>query len=206
MAENKPLIKYLGMTEYGQTWQQMKDFTHQRDALTRDEIWITEHSPVFTQGQNGKAEHILDCGDIPVIQIDRGGQVTYHGPGQLVVYCLLNLPRLGLGVRALVTHIEEAIIALLDDYGVKAAARADAPGVYVGDAKIAALGLRIRKGCCYHGLSLNIDMDLSPFQRINPCGFEHLEVTQMSDFNIDIGLQQVGYELAQYFNENLHRG
>ena len=206
MVENKPLIKYLGLTEYGQTWQQMKDFTHRREAQTRDEIWITEHPPVFTQGQNGKAEHILDRGDIPVIQIDRGGQVTYHGPGQLVVYCLLNLPRLGLGVRALVTHIEEAIIALLDDYGVKSAARADAPGVYVGEAKIAALGLRIRKGCCYHGLSLNIDMDLSPFQRINPCGFENLTVTQMLDFNINIGLPQAGYELAEHLIENLHRG
>ncbi|MDH5355426.1 MAG: lipoyl(octanoyl) transferase LipB [Gammaproteobacteria bacterium] len=184
----------------------MKDFTHQRNPQTRDEIWITEHPPVFTQGQNGKPEHILDCGDIPVVQIDRGGQVTYHGPGQLVVYCLLNLPRLGLGVRALVTHIEQAIIALLHDYGVKAAARADAPGVYVGEAKIAALGLRIRKGCCYHGLSLNIDMDLSPFQRINPCGFEHLAVTQISDFNINIGLKQLGYELAEHLIENLHRG
>lgn len=206
MAESKPLVKYLGMTDYGQTWQQMKDFTFQRDSKTRDEIWITEHPPVFTQGQNGKAEHILDSGDIPVIHIDRGGQVTYHGPGQLVVYCLLNLPRLGLGVRALITHIEEAIITLLDDYGLKAAARADAPGVYVGEAKIAALGLRIRKGCCYHGLSLNIDMDLSPFQRINPCGFEHLTVTQTSDFNISIDLPQAGYELAEHLIENLHRG
>lgn len=199
-------VRHLGRSDYHSTWQQMKDFTDQRDADTVDELWITEHDPVFTQGLNGKPEHLLDTGDIPVIQIDRGGQVTYHGPGQLVIYCLLNIVRLGIGVRALVTHIENSIIALLDDYGLESAARADAPGVYIGDAKIAALGLRIRKGCCYHGLSLNLDMDLTPFSRINPCGFENLQVTQMSDFGINLDLQQAGRELSGHIISNLKSG
>ena len=204
MAIAKPLVKFLGYSDYNQTWLAMKNFTHQRNDDTRDEIWITEHPPVFTQGHNGKPEHLIDTGDIPVIQIDRGGQVTYHGPGQLVVYCLLNLPRLGIGVRALVTHIEHAIISFLGSYDIVAAARADAPGVYVGNAKIAALGLRIRKGCCYHGLSLNIDMDLSPFTRINPCGFENLAVTQLSDFNIELSLEAAGFQLADLLIENFN--
>ena len=206
MAISRPLVKFLGQTDYYETWQAMKTFTHQRIADTQDEIWITEHPPVFTQGHNGKPEHLINPGDIPVIQIDRGGQVTYHGPGQLVVYCLLDIKRLGFGVRALVTHIENAIIAFLDNYGIEAAARVDAPGVYVGEAKIAALGLRIRKGCCYHGLSLNIDMDLSPFSRINPCGFENLAVTQLSDFNIGVSLEQAGYQLTDHLIENCHSG
>jgi len=206
MAINSPEIIYLGRTEYEPTWQLMKDFTLQRDASTRDEVWITEHPPVYTQGYNGKAEHILNSGEIPVIPIDRGGQVTYHGPGQLVIYCLLDISRLGFGVRALVTHIENAIIAFLGDYGIDSAARADAPGVYVGEAKIAALGLRIRKGCCYHGLSLNLDMDLSPFAGINPCGFKNLAVTQLSDLNVDIDLEQAGYQVAEHLVSNILRG
>lgn len=206
MDSHLPQVCYLGRSDYDSTWQQMKDFTDRRDADTPDQLWITEHDPVFTQGLNGKPEHLLDTGDIPVIQIDRGGQVTYHGPGQLVIYCLLNIVRLGIGVRALVTHIENSIIALLDDYGLESAARADAPGVYVGDAKIAALGLRVRKGCCYHGLSLNLDMDLTPFSRINPCGFENLEVTQMSDFGIKLDLQQAGRELSGHIISNLKGG
>ncbi|MCP3687293.1 MAG: lipoyl(octanoyl) transferase LipB, partial [Gammaproteobacteria bacterium] len=184
MAFSKPIIRYLGMTDYNLTWEEMKDFTQQRDPEADDQIWITEHPAVFTQGLNGKAEHILNSGDIPVMQTDRGGQVSYHGPGQVLVYCLLDIYRLGFGVRALVTHIESAVISFLNAYGVGAQARTDAPGVYVDDAKIAALGLRIRKGCCYHGLSLNVDMDLSPFQRINPCGYENLAVTQLADLNI----------------------
>lgn len=184
----------------------MKEFTAQRSDSTQDQIWITEHDPVFTQGLNGKAEHVLDAGDIPVIQIDRGGQVTYHGPGQLVVYCLLDISRLGFGVRALVTHIENAVVAFLADYGIDSAARVDAPGVYVGDAKIAALGLRIRKGCCYHGLSLNIDMDLTPFTRINPCGFENLAVTQLADFGVRINLEQAGRELSDHLTRNITSG
>jgi lipoyl(octanoyl) transferase len=164
-------VKNLGRSNYRETWQAMQDFTNARDQDTADELWITEHAAVFTQGLNGKPEHLLAPGDIPVVQIDRGGQVTYHGPGQLVLYCLLDIMRLGLGVKALVAVIEQSVIDLLRDYGIDARTRTGAPGVYVGDAKIAALGLRIRKGCCYHGLSLNVDVDLEPFARINPCGY-----------------------------------
>ena len=202
----KTSIKYLGRSDYQTTWEAMKAFTEARDASTPDQLWITEHAPVFTQGLNGKAEHLLDTGNIPVVQIDRGGQVTFHGPGQLVLYCLLDISRLGLGVRALVNAIEESIIELLAHYDVKAQARRDAPGVYVEGAKIAALGLRIRKGCCYHGLSLNIDMDLSPFARVNPCGLKNQAVTQMADFNIAIGLEQAGRELAKILIGNINGG
>lgn len=205
MVHHSTIIKHLGRSDYLQTWQAMKDFTDQRDAETVDQLWITEHAPVFTQGLNGKPEHLLDTGAIPVIQIDRGGQVTYHGPGQLVLYCLLDLTRLGLGIRGLVNRIEAAIIALLDNYGIAANARASAPGVYVGEAKIAALGLRIRKGCCYHGLSLNINMDLSPFEGINPCGFQGLAVTQVAAFNAEIELEQAGRELATLLIEHINR-
>jgi lipoyl(octanoyl) transferase len=156
MSQAPIRVRNLGRTEYRQTWQAMQDFTNRRDRDTADELWLTEHDPVFTQGLNGRAEHLLSPGDIPVLQIDRGGQVTYHGPGQLVLYCLLNITRRGLGVKGLVTLIERSVIQLLWDYDVGAQSRAGAPGVYVGDAKIAALGLRIRKGCCYHGLSLNV--------------------------------------------------
>ena len=190
-------VKYLGMSEYQKTWDAMKDFTNRRNSETRDELWITEHAPVFTQGLNGRAEHLLDPGDIPVVQIDRGGQVTYHGPGQLVLYCLLDITRLGLGVKGLVTRIEKSVINLLEGYQVEAYGRKGAPGVYVGQAKIAALGLRIRKGCCYHGLSLNIDMDLEPFTRINPCGYAGLAVTQLRDLGIADGMEQVGHSLAE---------
>ena len=200
------LIKYLGLTDYLQTWEEMKYFTAARDLDTADELWITEHAPVFTQGHNGKPEHLLDTGSIPVIQIDRGGQVTYHGPGQLVLYCLLNLTRLGLGVRALVTAIEISVVEFLARYGIEASARKNAPGVYVNQAKIAALGLRIRKGCCYHGLCLNIDMDLSPFNGINPCGLRGQAVTQMVDFGISIETEQAGRELAQLLIGNIKRG
>jgi lipoyl(octanoyl) transferase len=199
-------IKFLGRSNYQTTWDAMKAFTHTRDASTPDELWITEHAPVFTQGLNGNAEHLLDTGDIPVVQIDRGGQVTYHGPGQLVLYCLLDISRLSLGVRTLVTAIEESIIELLARYNVEAIGRRDAPGVYVEGAKIAALGLRIRKGCCYHGLSLNVDMDLDPFACINPCGLKDQPVTQMADFDIAIGLEQTGRELAQILIRNINGG
>ncbi|MCP4491042.1 MAG: lipoyl(octanoyl) transferase LipB [Gammaproteobacteria bacterium] len=205
MTFSKTIVRYLGMTDYSKTWGEMKNFTRQRDAETIDQIWITEHPALFTQGHNGKAEHIFNSGDIPVMQIDRGGQVTYHGPGQLLIYCLLDISRLGFGVRALVTHIESATINFLNGYGIDSHARPDAPGVYVDDAKIAALGLRIRKGCCYHGLSLNVDMDLSPFQRINPCGYENLAVTQLADLNIDISMEQAGYELAHQLIGKINR-
>ena len=206
MRKKHTIIKYLGCSDYQHTWDKMKHLTHDRDANTADELWITEHAPVFTQGLNGKDEHLLATGEIPVIQIDRGGQVTYHGPGQLVLYCLLDIQRLGWGVRTLVTNIEMSIIELLEQYGIKATGKDNAPGVYVEEAKIAALGLRIRKGCCYHGLSLNIDMDLRPFEGINPCGYEGLAVTQVADFVVNPGLEQTGRDLAGILIGKMYRG
>lgn len=174
-------VRDLGLVDYLPTWQAMQRFTQERDADALDQIWVLQHPPVFTQGQAGKAEHVLFPGDIPVVQVDRGGQVTYHGPGQLVVYLLLDIRRSGLSVRDLVSRIEQSLIDLLAGYGVTAAAKADAPGVYVGDAKIASLGLRIRRGCSFHGLALNVDMDLQPFKRINPCGYAGMAMTQLAD-------------------------
>ncbi len=164
----------------------MQHFTAARTVDTTDEIWITEHPPVYTLGLNGKPEHLLTKTDIPVIASDRGGQITYHGPGQLVIYLLADLRRLSLGPRQMVTILENAVIATLKQYGIKAEARADAPGVYVNGKKIASLGLRIKRGCCYHGLSLNNNMDLSPFKNINPCGYAGLEVTQMTDYAVNV--------------------
>ena len=174
-------VRELGVQAYEPVWHAMQDFTSQRTADTADELWLVQHPPVFTQGQAGKAEHLLLPGDIPVVQVDRGGQVTYHGPGQLVAYPLVDVRRLGLGVRELVSRTEQSLIDLLASYGVSAEARADAPGVYVNGAKIASLGLRIRRGCSFHGLALNVDMDLQPFQRINPCGYAGLAMTQLAD-------------------------
>ncbi len=174
-------FRELGQVDYQPTWHAMQRFTDTRGADTPDEIWLLEHSPVFTQGQAGKAEHVLFPGDIPVVQVDRGGQVTYHGPGQLVAYLLLDVRRSGIGVRELVSRIERSLIDLLASYGVNANAKPDAPGVYVDGAKIASLGLRIRNGCSFHGLALNVDMDLQPFQRINPCGYAGMAMTQLAD-------------------------
>ncbi|MDH3901584.1 MAG: lipoyl(octanoyl) transferase LipB [Xanthomonadales bacterium] len=182
MSDSKLLVRRLGLLEYEPVWRAMQTFTDQRDADTADELWLVEHPPVFTQGQAGRAEHVLAPGDIPVIQVDRGGQVTYHGPGQIVAYPLIDISRLKLGVRALVSGIEQAIIGVLKSYDVDAGLIAGAPGVYVDGAKIASLGLRIRRGKSFHGLAFNIDMDLEPFQRINPCGFEGLQVTNLSAF------------------------
>jgi len=179
LYQDKILVRYLGLQPYEPVSQAMHDFTDSRDDSTPDEIWLVEHLPVFTQGQAGKAEHLLMTGDIPVIQSDRGGQVTYHGPGQQVMYVLLNLKRRKLGVRELVTLLEQTVVNTLAEYGIDAHPRADAPGVYVGEMKICSLGLRIRKGCSFHGLALNINMDLAPFQRINPCGYAGMEMTQM---------------------------
>ncbi len=176
------IVRDLGRTEYADILLQMRAFTDQRDPDTVDEIWLTEHEPVFTQGQAGKQEHLLAPGNIPVVQTDRGGQVTYHGPGQITGYMLFDLRRLRLTVRGLVTKIERTMIDTMAGYGVSAQSRADAPGVYVAGAKIGSLGLRVRRGCCYHGLSLNVDMDLEPYSRINPCGIFGLEVTQISNF------------------------
>jgi lipoyl(octanoyl) transferase len=177
-------IRDLGQCDYVPVWHEMQTFTAERTDTTADELWIVEHPPVFTMGLNGKAEHLLNPGDIPVINVDRGGQVTYHGPGQLVVYTLIDIQRRHLGVKELVRFIEQAVIKLLAEYGINAEGREDAPGVYVAGAKIAALGLRVKKGRTYHGLALNIDMDLTPFSRINPCGHANMAVTQTRDLGI----------------------
>ena len=186
-ARRDPLwFRRVGHRDYAVVFQAMRDFTNRRAPETPDELWAVEHPPVFTQGMAGKAEHLLRPGDIPVVQADRGGQVTYHGPGQVVVYCLLDVRRLGYSVRGLVTALEQAVIDLLADLGIVAHARPDAPGVYVADAKIAALGLRIRQGRSYHGLSLNVAMDLEPFARIDPCGHPGLRVTQLRDLGVNL--------------------
>lgn len=187
----KLVVKQLGLQDYQPVWQAMHDFTNNRDDNTVDQVWLVQHNPVFTQGQAGKAEHLLATGDIPVVQSDRGGQVTYHGPGQLVAYFLLDLRRKNLGVRELVTRIENLVINTLQHYGISSAARPDAPGVYVDDKKICSLGLRIRKGCSFHGLALNISMDLSPFQRINPCGYAGMEMIQLCDLGGPDNLESV---------------
>ena len=180
--KNKVVVKDLGRTAYSPIFEAMQTFTQQRDENTIDQIWLTEHEPVYTQGQAGKAEHLLAPGDIPVVQSDRGGQVTYHGPGQITAYLLFDLRRRHLGVRDLVTGIEVAMVNTIALYGINGAPRADAPGVYVEGDKIGSLGLRVRRGCSYHGLSLNVSMDLEPFSRINPCGLFGMEVTDMSHF------------------------
>ena len=193
------LVKCLGRVDYLPTWRAMQEFTARRGDSTPDEIWLLQHPPVYTLGIAGKAEHLprADNG-IPVIKIDRGGQITYHGPGQLVVYLLLDLRRRGLNVRPLVRKMEQAVIDLLAGFGVTAAGRVEAPGVYVGSAKLAALGLRIKHGCCYHGLALNVDMDLSPFHAINPCGYPGLEVTQTRDLGITASLELLGDKLTRH--------
>ena len=185
------VVKNLGEELYTETWQAMKKFTDSREAHAPDEIWFVQHPPVFTLGQAGKVEHLLTPGDIPVVHSDRGGQVTYHGPGQLVCYLLIDVRRRKLGVRDLVTAIEQSIVQLIKAYGVVSESKREAPGVYVDGRKLAALGLRIRKGCSYHGLSLNVDMDLKPFSNINPCGFEGLEVIDMKRLGIDRSMTEV---------------
>ena len=193
-----PLVtRSLGLVEYHPTWQAMKNFTAARTAATADEIWLAQHPPVYTQGQAGKPEHLLHSDGIPLIRTDRGGQITYHGPGQIVAYLLLDMRRRKINVRQLVRLMERAVISLLARDGVAAQRREDAPGVYVGEAKIAALGLKIRNGCCYHGLALNADMDLAPFTRINPCGFAGLRVTQTRDLGVDASLAEQERQLAQ---------
>lgn len=185
MGESRFVIHRLGLTEYEPTWKAMQAFTATRNAETPDELWLTEHPPVYTQGLNKKdVAPPLRC-DIPLVQTDRGGKITYHGPGQIVLYLLLDLKRRGLTVRQLVSRMEGAVIGLLEQYGIAARARTDAPGVYVQERKIASLGLRLKNGCCYHGLSLNVDMDLSPFDAIDPCGYKGLQVTQTRNLGID---------------------
>ncbi|MBZ9537695.1 lipoyl(octanoyl) transferase LipB [Modicisalibacter tunisiensis] len=199
-------VQRLGRRDYLPVWQAMRELTDQRDADTPDQFWLVEHDPVFTQGQAGKPEHLLMPGDIPVVATDRGGQVTYHGPGQVVLYPLLDVRRAGLGVRDLVTALENAVVALLAGYGVTAKARPDAPGVYVGEAKIASLGLRIRRGCSFHGVALNVDGDLSPFLRINPCGYAGMAMTRLADLVDDCpDVDTVAGRLAECLARELGR-
>lgn len=195
-VSNAPLLKWLGRVDYEPTWRAMQALTDARAAQTRDEIWFLEHPPVFTLGLNGKPEHVLMPGDIPVVQIDRGGQVTYHGPGQLVVYPLLDLRRLKLGVRELVMALENAVIDTVAEWNILAAARRDAPGVYVDGVKLASIGLRIRRGCTYHGLAFNVCMDLEPFTRINPCGYQGLQVTDLKRLGVALDVPQVARRFA----------
>jgi lipoyl(octanoyl) transferase len=195
-------LRNLGHAEYLPVWRAMQDFTDARDDDTADELWLVEHPPVFTQGQAGKAEHLLAPGDIPVIQVDRGGQVTYHGPGQILAYPLVDLRRRGIGVRELVCRLEESVIGVLRHYRVTGARQPGAPGVYVAGAKIAALGLRVRRGRSFHGLAFNVDMDLEPFQRINPCGFQGLQVTQLVTF-AEVKMDEVKTLLVRHLAEQL---
>ena len=198
-----PVIKHLGLVEYEPTWRAMEKFTLERGPSTPDEIWFLEHPPVFTLGLAGKMEHVLAPGDIPVVHIDRGGQVTYHGPGQLVVYPLIDLKRLKLGVRALVEALEHSVIDTLEGYGIQARNQRDAPGVYVDARKVCSIGIRVRRGCAYHGIAFNVAMDLEPFQRINPCGYAGLEMTQVSALGGPSSVQQVAQDLAPALLEHL---
>jgi lipoyl(octanoyl) transferase len=200
---NNPVIRDLGMQEYVPVWRRMQAENAAREAGSADEIWFLQHPPVYTLGLNGQPEHVLAAGAIPVVNIDRGGQVTYHGPGQLVVYPILDLRRLKLGVRALVMALEQSVIDTLAGYGIDAAARRDAPGVYVGEAKIAALGLRIRRGHTYHGLAFNVAMDLEPFTRINPCGYAGLRVTQVADLGGPGDVSTVASDMKPHLLKNL---
>jgi lipoyl(octanoyl) transferase len=198
-ATRAPLVKRLGTVDYETTWRAMQSFTAQRGAETADEIWLLQHPPVYTLGVAGRDAHLpRGDGDIPLMRIDRGGQITYHGPGQVVAYVLLDMKRRGLAVRALVRLLEKSVINLLAQYGVAAVGRSDAPGVYVGESKIAALGLRIRRGCSYHGVALNVDMDLSPFHAIDPCGYPGLAVTQLRDLGIADDVETVARELESH--------
>lgn len=192
-----PVVRRLGAAAYEPTWQSMRAFTDGRTPATADEFWLLEHPPVFTLGRAARREHVISPGDIPVVQVDRGGQVTYHGPGQLVIYTLVDLQRLGIGVRRLVQTLESALIDTLGLHGVSAASRPGAPGVYVGDRKIAALGLRVRRGCSFHGLALNVDCGLEPFERIDPCGYRGLRVTRTRDEGVDADSDRLGGQVLE---------
>jgi lipoyl(octanoyl) transferase len=198
-------IKHSGMVDYVSTWQEMKDFTLARTNNTFDEIWLLQHPPVYTLGVAGKRKHLLKNNGISVVRTDRGGQITYHGPGQIVAYLLLDIRRLKLGVRELVRQMEGAVIDLLEEYSIDTNVRKDAPGVYVENAKIAALGLKIKNGCCYHGIALNVDMDLTPFSAINPCGYPGLEITQTSDIKISDGLDILSNKLSGKLKERIFK-
>lgn len=198
-----PHIRHYPLTNYTELWQSMRQFTDTRTPETNDEIWFVEHFPVYTQGQNGQTKHVLNAGAIPIIKTDRGGQVTYHGPGQLVAYVLLDLQRLGISIRGLVTRLEQSVIHLLADYQLSATNRCDAPGVYVQDAKICSLGLRVRRGRCYHGLALNVDMDLTPFSGIHPCGYANMQVTQMRNHVEHVDFNQVKIAIEKHLTQSL---
>lgn len=193
------VVRTLGLQQYLPIWQKMQAFTDSRTSLTADEIWLTEHEPVFTQGQAGKAEHILDADDIPIVEVDRGGQVTYHGPGQLMMYILLDIRRAKWGVRDLVSALESCIVNTMSDYGTLAYAKKDAPGVYVDEKKICSVGLRIRKGSCFHGLAFNVNMDLSPFKRINPCGYAGLEMIDCTSVAGPASMEEAQDAVVKYF-------
>ena len=195
-------VRQLGLLPYQPVWQAMQRFTNERGPEAADEIWLLEHQPVFTQGQAGKAEHLLHVTDIPLVKIDRGGQITYHGPGQVVGYLLLDLHRRGLKVREMVNLIEQALIDCIADYGLDARRKDGAPGVYIDDAKVAALGLRVKNGCSYHGLSLNVDMDLTPFTWINPCGYSGLQTIQLKDFGVTEGPEDVATRLLGHLQRH----
>lgn len=198
------LIKELGIASYETIWQSMKEFTQNRDSTTTDELWLLEHHPVYTQGQAGKAEHILNPQLIPVVQSDRGGQVTYHGPGQMVAYVLMDIKRRNLGIRTLVCNLEQILISVLKHFNIEAAIQCGAPGVYVGNKKIASIGLRVKNGCTYHGIALNVNMDLEPFSRINPCGFSQLEMTQLYDLYPKISMTDVHELFIKEFNQQFN--
>jgi lipoyl(octanoyl) transferase len=197
------LSRHFGQVDYARIWHDMQAFTEGRSNDTLDELWFLQHAPVFTLGRNGKQEHLLDTGNIPVIRVDRGGQVTYHGPGQLVIYTLLDLQRRQLGVQSVVRILEQAVIDLLAEHDLAATRRDKAPGVYVDDSKIAALGLRVRRGCCFHGLSLNVDMDLTPFSMINPCGYPGMRVTQLADLGVTETMDGITRRLQAHFERLL---
>lgn len=192
-------IRHLGTQNYTDVWIQMKEFTLSRDTHTQDELWLLEHFPVYTQGQAGKPEHILNPSSIPIVQSDRGGQVTYHGPGQLVAYVLMDIKRKNLGIRTMVSQLERVLLSVLTQYDIEGTIRCGAPGVYVKEQKIASIGLRVKNGCTYHGIALNVDMDLKPFSGINPCGFAKMEMTQISHFYPGILLEEVNQHFTQKF-------
>lgn len=198
-----PVIRHLGRTEFETTWRAMQDFTTNRNAVTPDEFWLTEHNPVYTLGLNRKDVRMPSRHDIPVVNTDRGGKITYHGPGQTIIYLLIDLKRKGINVRQLVSSMENAVVALLAEANVHGLARADAPGVYVQDKKIASVGLRLKKECCYHGISLNVDMDLAPFSAIDPCGYRGLEVTQLRHLGIHLSQADAAEKLLKYLTEEL---
>ncbi len=203
MNSDTVIVRTLGLQDYLTTWQAMRQLTNNRNDNTIDELWLLEHPAVFTQGQNGKPEHILSSGTIPIIQADRGGQVTYHGPGQLIVYTLIDLKRKKLNVRTIVTLLEQSIVQLLADYHIQAQTKCEAPGVYVNDKKICSIGLRIRKGCAFHGLALNVAMDLDPFLQINPCGFPQLKMTQLVNLNKAVNITTLSPKLVRHLTTNL---